>query len=47
MTRTTALQRPHDDGMLRRMVGAVIYIRVSTKEQTENLSLSTQLRSCE
>jgi site-specific DNA recombinase len=29
------------------MVGAVIYIRVSTKEQTENLSLSTQLRACE
>src|SRR3989442_3209354 len=31
---------------LRPMVGAVIYIRVSTKE-TENLSLSTQLKSCE
>ena len=29
------------------MVGAVIYVRVSTKEQTENLSLPTQLRSCE
>ena len=29
------------------MVGAVIYIRVSTKEQTENLSLPTQLRACE
>src|SRR5215207_1255063 len=29
------------------MAGAVIYIRVSTKEQTENLSLPTQLRSCE
>lgn len=29
------------------MVGAVIYIRVSTKEQTENLSLSTQLKACE
>lgn len=29
------------------MVGAVIYVRVSTKEQTENLSLSTQLRACE
>ena len=28
-------------------VGAVIYVRVSTKEQTENLSLSTQLRTCE
>ncbi len=32
---------------LRPMVGAVIYVRVSTKEQTENLSLSTQLRACE
>jgi hypothetical protein len=32
---------------LQSMVGAVIYIRVSTKEQTENLSLPTQLRACE
>ena len=32
---------------LRSMVGAVIYVRVSTKEQTENLSLPTQLRACE
>src|SRR5687768_3658142 len=32
---------------LRPMVGAVIYVRVSTKEQTENLSLSTQLKACE
>jgi DNA invertase Pin-like site-specific DNA recombinase len=29
------------------MVGAVISVRVSTKEQTENLSLPTQLRACE
>jgi site-specific DNA recombinase len=29
------------------MVGAVIYVRVSTKEQLENLSLRTQLRACE
>src|SRR6266849_1270896 len=29
------------------MVGAVIYVRVSTKEQSENLSLPTQLRACE
>jgi site-specific DNA recombinase len=28
------------------MVGAVIYVRVSTKEQTENLSLATQLKAC-
>jgi DNA invertase Pin-like site-specific DNA recombinase len=32
---------------LQPMVGAVIYIRVSTKEQTENLSLATQLKACE
>jgi site-specific DNA recombinase len=29
------------------MLGAVIYVRVSTKGQTENLSLPTQLRACE
>jgi site-specific DNA recombinase len=29
------------------MVGAVIYVRVSTKEQIENLSRPTQLRACE
>jgi site-specific DNA recombinase len=29
------------------MIGAVIYVRVSTKEQTENLSLPTQLGACE
>ena len=29
------------------MIGAVTYIRVSTKEQTENLSLPTQLKACE
>ena len=29
------------------MVGAVIYVRVSTKEQTGNLSLPTQLRAGE
>ena len=29
------------------MIGAVIYVRVSTKEQIENLSLPTQLRACE
>ena len=33
--------------MLPDMVGAVIYVRVSTKEQTENLSLATQLRASE
>lgn len=29
------------------MISAVIYVCVSTKEQTENLSLPTQLRACE
>lgn len=29
------------------VVGAVIYIRVSTREQVDNLSLPTQLRGCE
>jgi site-specific DNA recombinase len=29
------------------VIGAVIYVRVSTKEQTENLSLPTQLKACE
>ena len=38
---------PADGSKLPRMVGAVIYVRVSTKEQTENLSLPTQLRACE
>ena len=33
--------------MLPEMIGAVIYVRVSTKEQTENLSLPTQLKACE
>ena len=41
------LPTPADDAKLPSMVGAIIYIRVSTKEQTENLSLPTQLRVCE
>ena len=41
------LPMPNDGANLRSMVGAIIYIRVSTKEQTENLSLPTQLRVCE
>jgi site-specific DNA recombinase len=41
------LPTPANGSKLRPMVGAVIYIRVSTKEQTENLSLSTQLKACE
>src|SRR5713226_2396652 len=42
-----ALPAPANGSKLRPMVGAVVYIRVSTKEQTENLSLSTQLKACE
>ena len=41
------LPMQNDGANLRSMVGAIIYIRVSTKEQTENLSLPTQLRVCE
>ncbi len=44
---TTDLKAQADGTTLRSMAGAVIYIRVSTKEQTENLSLPTQLRACE
>lgn len=48
MVRRTMVLPVSDAGAkLRSMVGAVIYIRVSTKEQTENLSLPTQLRACE
>jgi site-specific DNA recombinase len=41
------LPRAQNGLKLRPMIGAVIYVRVSTKEQTENLSLPTQLRACE
>ena len=43
----TNLRSPHGRLMLPDMIGAVIYVRVSTKEQTENLSLPTQLKACE
>jgi DNA invertase Pin-like site-specific DNA recombinase len=43
----TNLRLPHGGSKLPDMVGAVIYVRVSTKEQTENLSLPTQLKACE
>src|SRR5438876_229496 len=43
----TKLRDEADRSMLPDMVGAVICVRVSTKEQTENLSLPTQLRACE
>ena len=41
------LSRTENGAKLPPMIGAVIYVRVSTKEQTENLSLPTQLRACE
>src|SRR3954467_4873901 len=41
------LRSPNGGSMLPDMVGAVIYVRLSTKEQTENLSLPTQLKACE
>jgi hypothetical protein len=42
MSSTIDLSSPDSGATLRCMAGAVIYIRVSTKEQTENLSLPTQ-----
>jgi hypothetical protein len=42
-----SLPDPANGSTLPTMVGAVIDVRVSTKEQTENLSLPTQLRACE
>jgi site-specific DNA recombinase len=47
MARRRCLPAFGDGANLPEMVGAVIYVRVSTKEQTENLSLPTQLRACE
>jgi site-specific DNA recombinase len=47
MPRRQTLPAAGDGTKLPEMVGAVIYVRVSTKEQTENLSLPTQLRACE
>jgi hypothetical protein len=47
MPRKRNLPEPVNGSTLPTMVGAVIYVRVSTKEQTENLSLPTQLRACE
>jgi Resolvase, N terminal domain len=41
------LPEPVNGSTLPTMVGAVIYVRMSTKEQTENLSRPTQLRACE
>ena len=47
MARERVSPVPSNESKLPAMVGAVIYVRVSTKEQTENLSLPTQLRACE
>ena len=47
MSSTSALNAQGNPSKLQEMVGAVLYIRVSTKEQTENLSLATQLSACE
>ncbi len=41
------LPPPLNGSKLRPMIGAVLYVRVSTKEQMDNLSLPTQLRACE
>src|SRR4030095_12066001 len=43
----TTLPTSTNGANLRPMIGAVIYVRVSTREQTENLSLPIQLRVCE
>ena len=43
----TTLPASANGSKLRPMIGAVIYVRVSTKEQTQNLSLPTQIRACE
>ena len=47
MARRRSLLVPENGSKLPQMVGAVIYVRVSTKEQTGNLSLPTQLKACE
>lgn len=47
MRQRRTLPAAGDGTKLAEMIGAVIYVRVSTKEQTENLSLPTQLRACE
>ena len=45
LPRKRTLPEAANGSTLPNMVGAVIYVRVSTKEQTENLSLPTQLRA--
>jgi hypothetical protein len=41
------LSRAENGAKLRRMIGAVVYVRVSDPRQAENLSLATQLKACE
>jgi hypothetical protein len=43
--RKRSLREPANGSTLPTMVGAVIYVRVSTKEQTNNRNLPTQLRA--
>jgi hypothetical protein len=47
MTRSSVLPVPENGSNLPPMVGAVVYVRVSDPRQAENLSLATQLRTCE
>lgn len=47
MAQSSALPMPENGSNLQSMVGAVIYVRVSDPRQAENLSLATQLRTCE
>ncbi|HET7216605.1 MAG TPA: recombinase family protein, partial [Vicinamibacterales bacterium] len=47
MPRKRSVPEPANGSTLPTTVGAVIYVRVSTKEQTQNPSLPTQLRACE
>lgn len=47
MSRTLILSSATNGSKLPRMIGAVIYVRVSDPRQAANLSLGTQLKSCE
>jgi DNA invertase Pin-like site-specific DNA recombinase len=47
MALSSVLPVPESGSTLQPMIGAVIYVRVSDPRQAENLSLATQLRTCE
>src|SRR5262245_24322340 len=47
MSSVSSLPSSLNGSMLRPMVGAVIYVRVSDPRQAKNLSLGTQLSTCE